>query len=163
MVEVGCEACGAAFKVKPTRLQRSRVRFCSMECRRRVQYTGRFVRSDGYVAVRVGADFQLEHRVIMAAHLGRELATREHVHHVNGDKADNRLGNLAVLSVEDHAREHAPVPWARIQCTCIACGCTFKRARSWVSRHPHTFCSRACFHQRRTELAGRGRATTLRT
>src|SRR4029079_16942963 len=147
MVTVRCEACGAAFQVKPGRLRRGAVRFCSMDCRRCTQYTGRFVRSDGYVAVRVGADFQLEHRVVMAAHLGRRLATREHVHHRNGDRADNRLENLEVLFIEDHTRLHAPEPWARIACKCLACGTAFQRDRTWVARHPRTFCSRACYRR----------------
>jgi hypothetical protein len=42
----------------------------------------------------------------MEGHLGRELRTDEHVHHINGDRADDRLENLAVLSAVDHHRLH---------------------------------------------------------
>ena len=56
-------------------LSRSELRaasaFARWNAEAHIQYTGRFVRSDGYVAVRVGADFQLEHRVLMERHLGR--------------------------------------------------------------------------------------------
>ena len=38
----------------------------------------------------------LEHRMIMAQQIGRALTSRETVHHINGDNADNRLDNLQV-------------------------------------------------------------------
>src|SRR5690606_823361 len=148
MVTVTCEHCNRDFRVKPGRVRRG-VRFCSMECRRAAQYTGRFVRSDGYVAVRVGNDYVLEHRAVMERHLGRALERYEHVHHRNGDKADNRLENLEVLTVSAHAAHHHPgrdgSTWTDVEC--LTCGTIFQRRRKELERHPRAFCSRECYRR----------------
>jgi hypothetical protein len=47
-----------------------------------------------------------EHRYIMEQHLGRRLESWEVVHHKDGDKFNNDLSNLELMTREEHSREH---------------------------------------------------------
>lgn len=50
--------------------------------------------SEGYTKIKTPTGWILEHRLVMTEHLGRDLAPGENVHHINGDRTDNNIGNL---------------------------------------------------------------------
>jgi len=122
---VKCQDCGETFWKGTTILRREH-----LQKQKRIRCSGcakfkkpsRFIDKDGYVQVRISSlpthqqllarkmtkgSHIFEHRLKMALYLGRPLKRSELVHHRNGNKADNRLANLRLVTLGTHCKAPA--------------------------------------------------------
>src|SRR3990167_7359467 len=156
-----CPACGSDFTVYPSQIKRGEGTYCSRPCGNPARGRsgpangnwrgGRFVRSDGYVAVWVsGRGYILEHPLVVERRIGRILRPGETVHHRDGNRSNNRDDNLELTTPSAHTSDYHPPqkdPTKWVQVSCLSCGRVFERRRNETIRHPYSFCCRTCYKQ----------------
>ena len=117
-----CPYCGITFPVRS--YGQNETKFCSLKCygdsmRGKVKDEG----GKSYKLIRRGKTKVLKHRILIEQLLGTTLARGRIVHHINGDKRDNRIENLMVMTQSEHSIHHnAKHPYIK---NCVVCGCRF--------------------------------------
>jgi hypothetical protein len=81
---------------------------------------GRTLNTEGYIWIKNlehpyknALGYVAEHRLVMEDKLGRYLLPSEVIHHLNGNRTDNRIENLRLVTAIEHADIHWKNPEAR--------------------------------------------------
>jgi len=107
-----CTNCSKVFISR--RKNKSGFTFCSQKCSKEFLkgknhhsfINGTTVNTLGYRCIKVGDKYVLEHRLIMEEHLNRKLNHGEVVHHKDGNKLNNNINNLEVMTKYEHDKHH---------------------------------------------------------
>tara|TARA_R110000850_G_scaffold131633_1_gene252519 strand:+ start:17 stop:409 length:393 start_codon:yes stop_codon:yes gene_type:complete len=110
-----CTDCGESYRTTKGYAKCAKCRRRTNKPKVSAQKSGRkkYINKDGYVSMHFKG--KLEHRVVMAEHLGRKLLKHETVHHKNGVRNDNRIENLELWSTYQPAGQRAidKLQWAK--------------------------------------------------
>lgn len=133
-----CKQCGKMFYVQPCQRKNGGGQFCSVDCSRHYLAKNsnyRWVGTNGIMVKTGHRQYKFEHRVVMEAALGRTLERGELVLHLNGDRQDNRLENLRVVTNGHWTNK-------RITARCCMCGTEYRKPPSAFPRSK--VCSAKC-------------------
>jgi hypothetical protein len=100
-----CDYCGKAFHRSPSNIKENSMTFCSKKCCDDFKRTG-CIDWKGYFRFKYNNKVVKLHRAIIEQHIGRKLNPEENVHHINGNKLDNRLSNLKIMTHSEHSKYH---------------------------------------------------------
>jgi len=96
---------------------------------------------EGYQGTVYKSGLIYEHRIIMEYYIKKNLTFNEIVHHKDGNKLNNKLENLELMSRAEHTSHHDPEPEV-VSIKCDFCGVLFQRNKNQTyKKYEHNFCS----------------------
>ena len=115
--DFSCKECEKNFYVSVSGQKRNRTNFCSLKCSGMAHRgknspswkRGYFLNEKGYKRIIKNGKYVYEHRYLMEQHIGRKLLNTETIHHKDGDKLNNSIGNLQILFRSEHIKIHGRV------------------------------------------------------
>lgn len=98
-----CKPCGYKHRTRPTGLKYT----LHKENPTWFKFKGGTIDEKGYRRIHIGRRvYKREHILVVEKSLGRNLFPNEVIHHINGNKVDNRLENLQLLTKKIHDAWH---------------------------------------------------------
>ena len=127
-IKIICKSCGKEFETCPCRTKKNNGKYCSLKClwiskigkptwnkgkelpRGEKSFAwkgGRVVKTDGYIYIRhIPGHYMLEHRKVMEDRIGRKRKKDEVGHHIDENRANNKIENLMLMKLVDHISLH---------------------------------------------------------
>ena len=65
-----------------------------------------YINIHGYKIISINGTEILEHRYIISKKINRKLKPKEHTHHINENRLDNRIENLKIMERGQHTKLH---------------------------------------------------------
>lgn len=116
--EFPCIECGVTFRVNHRNVSKRKTHLC-VHCamarnskntternKKDATYVTYSTKGYKYIFDHEKQKYEFEHRMIMAAHIGRQLSRSDVVHHINNVNTDNRVENLFLTDNAGHRIAH---------------------------------------------------------